>query len=427
MEAGVLAAGAALRAALALHPTWPRSLAARNELATPLSALQRLQEGHHLATHLPTPLNPYEAGAVHHPPLALALLGPLTDPHSPQPALSWAAWIAADVLTAWALARVADRRKRRPLVVDDGEQQWTGAWVAALYLFHPFAIATTLARSTTSFSNLFLALALSSAVEGSLITAAFHLSLATHLSLYPVLLLPPLILVVHLATNSPASSERAPRSRFSCAVEGVLAFVGHQAVLLALSRWLTGSWAFLSSVYGVILTIPDLTPNIGLAWYFFIEMFDHFRAFFLVVFALHPLAYVAPLTIHYRKDPLFAAVLLIGAISLLKSYPSLGDWSLWHALLGCYSELLPHVTSPLFHSLLPLYALLLLPSFSHLWLGSNSGNANFFYASTLVWAVAMGGWAVEAGKAWGRREAMRGLDDEGRAKVRSGEWKVVQR
>lgn len=48
------------------------------------------------------------------------------------------------------------------------------------------------------------------------------------------------------------------------------------------------------------LTISDLKPNIGLAWYFFIEMFDHFRAFFLVVFALHPLLYVAPFTIAYK-------------------------------------------------------------------------------------------------------------------------------
>ena len=37
-----------------------------------------------------------------------------------------------------------------------------------------------------------------------------------------------------------------------------------------------------------------------MTWYFFIEMFDHFRAFFLVVFALHPAVYVAPLCIFYR-------------------------------------------------------------------------------------------------------------------------------
>ena len=125
------------------------------------------------------------------------------------------------------------------------------------------------------------------------------------------------------------------------------------------------------------LTISDLKPNIGLAWYFFIEMFDHFRAFFLVVFALHPLLYVAPFTFAYKyvcwlfpqlcspsrdppsmkntdrgssttdsREPLFACTLIVGTIALLKSYPSFGDWAIWHALLGCFSELLPCACLP---------------------------------------------------------------------------------
>ena len=152
---------------------------------------------------------------------------------------------------------------------------------------------------------------------GSLISAVILLSFATHLSLHPILLLPPLILLV----NQTQIASTSRRSLKNDAVRGVLVFAGHQAMLLGFSRWMTGSWAFLSSVYGVMyvsrslytlrsvsadllrgdsLTIPDLTPNIGLAWYFFIEMFDHFRSFFLVVFALHPLVYVAPLTYFYR-------------------------------------------------------------------------------------------------------------------------------
>ena len=34
------------------------------------------------------------------------------------------------------------------------------------------------------------------------------------------------------------------------------------------------------------LTLPDLTPNPGMWWYFFTEMFDHFRPFFLMVFSV---------------------------------------------------------------------------------------------------------------------------------------------
>ena len=46
----------------------------------------------------------------------------------------------------------------------------------------------------------------------------------------------------------------------------------------------------------------------------------------------------------HRDDPLFAATMLVGAIALLKSYPTLGDWALWHALLASYSELLPRAS-----------------------------------------------------------------------------------
>ena len=60
------------------------------------------------------------------------------------------------------------------------------------------------------------------------------------------------------------------------------------------------SWEFLASTYGVQFTLSDLTPNIGLWWYFFIEMFDSFREFFLAVFWLHMASYVGGMTIRGR-------------------------------------------------------------------------------------------------------------------------------
>jgi hypothetical protein len=35
--------------------------------------------------------------------------------------------------------------------------------------------------------------------------------------------------------------------------------------------------------------LPDLTPNPGLWWYFFTEMFEHFRPFYLMVFSVSEL------------------------------------------------------------------------------------------------------------------------------------------
>jgi len=66
------------------------------------------------------------------------------------------------------------------------------------------------------------------------------------------------------------------------------------------SYLVTGSWDFLVSTYGVQLALSDLTPNVGLWWYFFIEMFDSFRQFFLAVFWLHMSSYVVGLSIRIR-------------------------------------------------------------------------------------------------------------------------------
>ncbi len=47
--------------------------------------------------------------------------------------------------------------------------------------------------------------------------------------------------------------------------------------------------------------VPDYTPNIGIFWYFFTEMFDHFRALFVWTFQMHVLLlYLLPFTIRLR-------------------------------------------------------------------------------------------------------------------------------
>lgn len=137
----------------------------------------------------------------------------------------------------------------------------------------------------------------------------------------------------------------------------------------------------------------------------------------------------------------------MGIISIFKSYPSLGDFALWHALLGCYSELgtrkyfpiysaknifsnpnsAVDISRPLLLFSLTLYSLFLLPTFSHLWLYSGSGNANFFYASTLVWAISQGGLLIDVLTSRERREVLRELGSKGRDKVKQGRWVVTQK
>jgi len=165
------------------------------------------------------------------------------------------------------------------------------------------------------------------------------LGLASYLSLYPALLLPPLTLLCY---DRQARDAKAPPSIAISAATYTSVFSASIAWFLYISSVLTaGSWEFLSSTYGVHLLLPDLTPNVGLWWYFFIEMFDSFREFFLGVFWLHLGSYVGGLCIRLRKQPLFIITTLLGIFAIFKPYPSLSDTSLYFAMLPLYRHIFP--------------------------------------------------------------------------------------
>ncbi|PBK94172.1 PIG-U-domain-containing protein [Armillaria gallica] len=66
-------------------------------------------------------------------------------------------------------------------------------------------------------------------------------------------------------------------------------------------------------------------PNPGLWWHFFIEMFDHFCPFFLTLFSVHLLIYIAPICIKFQHDTLYATFLLVGVLDIFKAYPTPSD------------------------------------------------------------------------------------------------------
>lgn len=253
------------------------------------------------------------------------------------------------------------------------------------FLFNPFTIATCLGRPTSIFTTCAILQAISKAVVGAPFTTMFALALASYLSLYPVLLLPPLALLCYDRRRLGKGAE----SPVTFLLGTTSAVVGSIYALLYMSYQITGSWEFLWSTYGVHLLLPDLTPNVGLWWYFFIEMFDSFRAFFLGVFWLHLSSYVSGLTIRLRRQPLFVITTLLGIFAIFKPYPSISDTSLYLALLSLYRHVFPLMRYTFLASSTVLYATLLGPAFYYLWIYAGSGNANFFYAITLVWSLGL--------------------------------------
>lgn len=169
--------------------------------------------------------------------------------------------------------------------------------------------------------------------------AMIALALASYLSLYPILLFLPLIFLCYdrsIKSESKSEGFTNPLFVLKYLVILVIAIAG----LLGASFLVTGfSWDFIPATYGFHLLVPDLAPNVGLWWYFFIEIFDSFREFFLGVFWLHLVGYVGGLTIRLRRQPLFVITSLIGIFAIFKPYPSIADVSLYFALLPLYRHL----------------------------------------------------------------------------------------
>lgn len=232
------------------------------------------------------------------------------------------------------------------------DRSWNPTSVVAVYLLNPFTLLACLGRPTTTFTTMFTLLSLKHACRAEAVTSAFALAIASYLSLHPVLLLPPIGLLCydricykqigHSLHKTAASTTKSTTQRSGVALDqralpaalpfgvSVMAiYLTSLALLLGLSRLLLPSWHFIVSVYMTPLTLPDLTPNPGLWWYFFIEMFDAFREFFLGVFWLHMLSYSVPLCLRFRKQPLAAVVVMMGIIAVFQPYANVGDVGTW--------------------------------------------------------------------------------------------------
>lgn len=203
---------------------------------------------------------------------------------------------------------------------------WT---IALIYLFNPFVLLGTLSRSTNIFSNTVVLLAISACLKKKTIQSMILLGLATTLTLYPLYLAPALIVLARQVR--PQGTLIAQSIRLATVVFasfGIFVYLGYITA--------DGSWEFLNSSYGTVLFYTDLTPNIGVWWYFFGEMFEFFRPFFTCVFHIYSMIFSLPVTVRFHKDPLFALATIMGITATFKAYPEVGDIGLYFSLLALF-------------------------------------------------------------------------------------------
>ncbi|CAO3653942.1 unnamed protein product [Cunninghamella echinulata] len=349
-------------------PAVSNTLLQRVELSTPVTSFKQLTEGVFLYQ---SQVPPYDGGVFHQAPLLLIIFSFLFQ--LPEIVIFFI-YSFLDIIIAHALQTITkmkrEREKSMPtLAIEKKLSLIHPTLISALYLFNPFTILSCISRSTIIFSNLSIIMALFWSLLENGPFAMIWIALATYLSVYPAMLVPALYLLL------PSHKKK----------QAIFVYFGSLAFLLGLSRAVIGNWDFLKATYGVTLLLPDLTPNIGMFWYFFIEIFDQFRSFFLMVFQFHTFIFMAPLCIRFRQQPVFIITILCGIIAVFKSYPSIGDAVLYLSLVPVHDELFKYCRYGFLVANLFLYSSVLAPIFWHLWIYAGSGNANFFYAITLVY------------------------------------------
>jgi GPI-anchor transamidase subunit U len=302
-----------------LFPSIPEFLSTQVEIATPVSSFKRLQEGLFLHDR---GVSPYDGGLFHQAPLLLTIFGLFP------PSL---VFTALDLLSAVSLKALADNIR----LPSPRFKPLDGTFIAAAYLFSPFTIFACLGQSTSVLTNAAIIQSVLRAYQGNTIQAMVALAFGAYLSMYPGLLLPPVLILFYRF-----NSKEKPTS--NSVVTNVGFFLGALAGFIASTALITGNvWEFVRSCYGFQLTVPDLTPNVGLWWYFQIEIFDPFREFFIGLFWLHLAGYVGGFSFRLNKEPLFAITSLLGLFAVFKPYPNIADVAVYFGFLPMYQHIVP--------------------------------------------------------------------------------------
>ncbi|EDW02927.1 phosphatidylinositol glycan anchor biosynthesis class U protein [Drosophila grimshawi] len=358
----------------------------RVEFATPLNSFKRVQEGVFL---LQQGIDPYRGDLVHETPLLLkALSGILLNYAQLLPIL----YILLDLCTGSLLYFLSrrfveqklqeQRLERKDYAKDTEELQYSAddncnisELVLLAYLFNPLTIMSCIGLTSTVLSNLLLAMYLYAMIRRQLLVCLALLAFETVRSLYPVVLIAPLLLL--FARHSVSRGIGILMLFATCC----LAVVGANFLVM-------NSWNFLDGTLGFIFYFRDLQPNIGLFWYFFTEMFEHFRTMFLITFQLNAtVLYLVPLSIKLRKEPLLLATVLVALMAVFRAYPSLGDVGFYLALLPLWRRCWKFMAHGFVVFTFFLITLSMMGALWHLWIYAGSANANFYFGATLAFCT----------------------------------------
>ncbi|XGW24769.1 hypothetical protein V3C99_006324 [Haemonchus contortus] len=336
----------------------------RAELTSPQVSYRRLQDG--IAMYRDE-ISPYQGDLFHFQPLLLRLFSFVDLSEK----TTFAMYVLFDSLTALLLSVSA-----RLYAEENGsaDSQHVLRTVFKCYFLNPIPVASVAVLSLSVIHNLIIAGIVYFFCSGLIVPCIMLLCVSASLSIYPIIIVAPILI------RFPYLQERL------LTIGGLL--LGF--VIMLITSWVSNhmNWDFIDDTYGFILRVDDLTPNVGLVWYFFTQVFEHFRTFYLMVFQINLLVYVIPLLLGLRKDAHLHLVISLLLVAVFSSYPTLNDASVYMALLPMLEKYRKYPRYTLTVAGTIVTCVILMPVMWHMWIVAGSGNANFYFAVTLIYNVA---------------------------------------
>jgi len=213
--------------------------------------------------------------------------------------------------------------------------------------------------------------------------AMLYLAIVSHIEINSIIYLLPSILF----TRRGFGYTRLVRSIVGC----IGFFLLWSTLLQYLSLLLVGRsnfFAMLLQSYAKEYNFHDLEPNLGMQWYFFMNMFHRFRTYFAIMHFGVPYLFAAPLLLRFHRYPTALTAMLNIILSLCKTTPTLNDMVLAFSLLLMTPRTLARTTNKSLVSLVALPVPITLYVTDYwLWLETGSGNANYMFFQCLAYNV----------------------------------------
>lgn len=366
----------------------------RVEVTTPISNWKRAYEAVYLWD---SGLDPYSGGVFHEYPISLQFYKILVSYFNID-----LVFAGTDIFTAILLQHSSYHQ----LIITDKTPDVARSRsmkVLLIYLFSPFTIISCAGMSTSTFTNFLIAatsfiLPIKSLRAFACVLCALLACNNIHFS---TLILPIFLCLEYSSNKKQQTNKKATNGTFEESYYQRQDFWSSltsstRVCLTALTTLIMGSfflmahrWTFLEATFLFVIKVKDLTPNIGMFWYFFTEVFELFTSFFTWVVQINAFIHVIPLSIFLRDNPFFALFMMILTSTIFQPYPSISNIGLITSLLPQWSELFPHMRKSFVVSCAVVSCMSLWPLFWHLWIIMGTANANFYFGATLAFNVAL--------------------------------------